>query len=86
MLGTVILDTSSQKLTVKLFWPSTCDFCSVDAVTTFFEEGDSDGGLDRNKVCIRLIHDKRILVVHTTSREQSRELAEIVKSTIQQTK
>lgn len=85
MLGSVILDTAEQKLTVKLLGSSTCDFCSVDSVAPHFTEGDSDGGLDRNKVCIRLIHNKRVLVVHTTGREQSRELAEIVESTIRQT-
>ena len=80
-LGKIVVDLSKREISICNIYPERHPFNDVKEIKSFFEAGDSDGGMDKNKVVFVFYNGQRS-EIHTTSKAQSEELIEILRSVL----
>lgn len=78
--GKVVLDSDKREINIYNLCRETYSFDDIKELKSFFEKGDSDGGMDTHKVLFIFTNGRSEL--QTTSKDQTQELIEILNSII----
>ncbi len=79
--GKVVVDSDKREINIYNLCKETYSFDELKELKSFFEAGDSDGGMDTHKVLFIFTNGHKS-ELQTTSKEQTQELIEILKSII----
>lgn len=79
--GKIVVDSDKREINIYNLCRKTYRFDDVKELKSFFEEGDSDGGMDTHKVLFIFTNGHKS-ELRTISKEQTQELIEILKSII----
>lgn len=80
-LGKVVVDTDKREINIYNLCRETYRFDELKELKSFFEAGDSDGGMDTHKVLF-IFTNRRQSELQTTSKEQTQELIEMLNEII----
>lgn len=79
--GKIVVDSDKREISIYNLCRETHRFDDVKELKSFFEQGDSEGGMDIHKVLLILTNGHKA-ELRTTSKEQTQELIETLKSII----
>ncbi|MBO7304929.1 MAG: hypothetical protein J6V09_06875 [Clostridia bacterium] len=79
--GKVVVDSDKREINIYNLCRETYRFDELKELKSFFEEGDSDGGMDTHKVLFVFTNGHKS-EIQTTSKEQTQELIEVLNEII----
>ena len=79
--GKVVVDSEKREINIYNLCRETYRFDELKELKSFFEEGDSDGGMDIHKVLFVFTNGHKS-EIQTTSKEQTQELIEVLNEII----
>ena len=79
--GKVVVDSDKREINIYNLCRETYRFDELKELKSFFQEGDSDGGMDTHKVLFVFTNGYKS-EIQTTSREQTQELIEVINEII----
>ena len=79
--GKIVVDADKREINIYNLCRETFRFDELKEIKSFFEEGDSDGGMDTHKVLFIFTSGYKT-DIQTTSKEQTQELIELLNSII----
>ena len=79
--GKVVVDSEKREINIYNLCRETYRFDELKELKSFFQEGDSDGGMDTHKVLF-IFTNGRKSEIQTTSKEQTQELIDVLNGVI----
>ena len=79
--GTVVVDSDKREINIYNLCRETYRFDELKELKSFFEAGDSDGGMDTHKVLFIFTNGHKS-EIQTTSKEQTQELIDVLNGVI----
>ena len=79
--GKVVVDSKKRKINIYNLCRETYRFDELKELNSFFQEGDSDGGMDTYKVLFIFTNGHKS-ELQTTSKEQTQELIDVLNEVI----
>lgn len=79
--GKVVVDSEKREINIYNLCRETYRFDELKELKSFFEEGDSDGGIDTHKVLFIFTNGHKS-ELRTTSKEQTKELIDVLNGVI----
>ena len=79
--GKVVVDSKKKAINIYNLFKETYHFDELKKLESFFQEGDSDGGMDIHKVLFIFTNGNKS-EIYTTSKEQTQELIDVLNGVI----
>ena len=79
--GKVVVDSKKREISIYNLWRKAYRFDELKELNSFFQEGDSDGGMDTYKVLFIFTNGHKS-ELQTTSKEQTQELIDVLNGVI----